>query len=110
MPRSSITNEGGEKKVTTSDGITKVMLDVTLVDSSDTNVVAFIRDANRPYTARSATTATYEYIGLAVPGSATSASLWRISRETIATGELLYADGDANFDNIWDNYTSLSYS
>lgn len=53
------------------------------------------------------------YKGEAIPGTLTSAALWRVSRITIqADGdiEIVFADGDSNFDNIWDNRLSLSYS
>jgi hypothetical protein len=53
------------------------------------------------------------YIGQAQPGTATSAALWRIKKVTIAVdGDVaeLWANGSGNFDNIWDNRASLSYS
>lgn len=53
------------------------------------------------------------YRGDALPGTLTSAALWRVQRLTFqADGdvEILYADGDDAFDNIWDNRLSLSYS
>ena len=53
------------------------------------------------------------YKGTANPGTATSAAAWRMERITIATDgdvSILYADGNDNFDNIWDNRASLSYS
>ena len=52
------------------------------------------------------------YIGEAEPGSLTSASLWRIKRivETGPDSEITWADGDSNFDNIWDDRLSLGYS
>jgi len=52
------------------------------------------------------------YIGEAQPNTLTSTASWRIKR-IVFTGddsETLYADGDANFNNIWDNRASLSYS
>lgn len=55
---------------------------------------------------------TTAYLGEAAVGSATSASAWRISKFTFsAEGDVIieYADGNANFDNVWDNRTSLSY-
>lgn len=52
------------------------------------------------------------YIGDALPGSATSAAVWRIKR--VVTSGLAraveFADGNTNFDNVWDNRVSLSYS
>jgi len=54
-----------------------------------------------------------EYIGVAQPGTVTSAASWKI-RKMIYTGfnitEILWCDGDLLFDNVWDNYASLSYS
>lgn len=54
------------------------------------------------------------YQGEAVPGSATSSAVWRITRtEFVGSDEdvvKLYADGDTAFDNIWDNRGILSYS
>jgi hypothetical protein len=53
---------------------------------------------------------TYTFIGKAEPGSLESDPVWQIQRLTNATTTILYADGDSNFNNIWTNYLSLSYS
>jgi len=55
------------------------------------------------------------YIGKAQPGTATSVARWQVSRavETTSlpiTTIITWADGDAAYDNIWDNRTALSYS
>lgn len=54
-----------------------------------------------------------EYIGIASPGSLTSAAVWKI-KKLVYSGtnvvQILWADGNTTFDNIWDNYASLSYS
>lgn len=54
------------------------------------------------------------YKGWAAVGSSTSSSLWRIQKiEFVGLDEdvvITWADGDSNFDNIWDNRVSLSYS
>lgn len=55
------------------------------------------------------------FIGRALIGTADSAAAWKISflDETNVSGSvaiLKWADGNANYDNIWDNRTSLSYS
>jgi hypothetical protein len=54
-----------------------------------------------------------EYQGWAAPGSATSAAAWAIVRHTY-TGALLtateFADGNLNFDNVWDDRATLTYS
>lgn len=52
------------------------------------------------------------YVGISSPGVATSAAVWQILRlvESGGTFNLKYADGDAEFNNIWDNRAGLSYS
>jgi len=63
------------------------------------------------YTTRIETVGTLTYIGNAVIGSATSGALWQIKRLDSTSGLIkLWADGNDNFDNIWDNRASLSYS
>ena len=56
--------------------------------------------------------ATTSYRGEAVPGTATSAALWRVQRITITGDDLVieWADGSANFTKIWDDRLSLTYS
>lgn len=52
------------------------------------------------------------YIGEAEPGSLTSDPVWRIKKVDF-TGDdsaITWADGNSNFDNIWDDHLSLSYS
>lgn len=53
------------------------------------------------------------HFGRAAPGSNTFDAVWEIRRLNYdgagnPTG-WEYADGNGNFDNIWDNYASLSY-
>lgn len=53
------------------------------------------------------------YRGDALPGTLTSVAAWRVTRMTLQSDgdiEILYADGNDNYDNIWDNRLSLSYS
>ena len=53
------------------------------------------------------------YRGDALPGTATAAAGWRVQKLTQQSDgdmEILYADGNDNYDNIWDNRLSLSYS
>lgn len=55
--------------------------------------------------------ATVSYIGEAAPASSTSASVWRIRKLDTTSGvALLYADGNTQFDNVWDNRASLTYT
>lgn len=52
------------------------------------------------------------YLGYADPGTSNASALWQIRRITTTGEDLLieYADGDALFDNVWDDRASLSYS
>jgi hypothetical protein len=51
-------------------------------------------------------------MGIAAIGSATSAAVWQIHRIDTTGGNVSvdYADGNENFDNIWDNRASLTYA
>ena len=59
--------------------------------------------------------ATICYIGRATRGSSTSAAVWQIRKYT-TTGIIAtaiaeeWADGSDNFDKVWDDRASLSYS
>lgn len=52
-----------------------------------------------------------EYIGWAVCGASTASPIWKICRKvTVASVETVeWADGDAKFDNIFDNRATLTY-
>lgn len=63
-------------------------------------------------TEKDVASATVTYIGKANPNAATSDPVWQIRRVTTTVGGNLstrYADGNVEFDNIWDNRASLSY-
>ena len=54
------------------------------------------------------------YQGTADPGTAKSAALWRIAKFTYDGSsnltDIQMADGYLNYDNIWNDRVSLSYS
>ena len=52
------------------------------------------------------------YRGWANVGSSSASAVWRIQRISISDGVYTFewADGDADFDNVWDDRASLSYS
>lgn len=55
--------------------------------------------------------ATITYIGKASTGSDDASAVWSIKRMNTASGlEITWADGDALFDNVWDDRAILSYS
>lgn len=51
------------------------------------------------------------YIGEAVPGTALSEPKWRIKKilTTVAGVDILWADGNSDFDNVWDDRATLTY-
>jgi len=52
-----------------------------------------------------------EYFGFAPTGTLTSAASWRIFRLDSSTGLVKeFADGDADYDNEWDDRETLSYA
>jgi len=54
-----------------------------------------------------------EYAGYAPAGTSNASAEWRITKfyydGTLMSGQR-YADGNINFDNVWENRVSLSYS
>jgi hypothetical protein len=51
------------------------------------------------------------YVGKAPIGSATSSAVWQIVKLDTTSGLVkTWADGNASFDNIWDNRASLTYN
>jgi hypothetical protein len=57
------------------------------------------------------TTADTTYIGKAPIGTATSSATWQVAKLATSSGLIkTWADGNASYDNIWDNRASLSYS
>lgn len=57
------------------------------------------------------TTANVIYIGLATPGSQPDSAVWQIQKTDTTSGVVsTFADGNAKFDNEWDNRANLSYS
>lgn len=76
-------------QITDFGGVTSRLVNV-LIDSIDLNL---------------------KYLGDAALGSGEDAAVWRIRRiDETNLMEQTWADGDDNFDNIWDDRESLSYS
>ena len=69
---------------------------------------------NMTYNTLIDTVDTFKYVGESLPGSATSARLWRIKRidQTDTGGDvnILWANGVATLDQIWDDRLTLTYT
>jgi hypothetical protein len=55
---------------------------------------------------------TVTYVGKADPGSSEASAVWQIKKITVSGTETIitWADGDVNFNNVWDNRAGLSFS
>lgn len=57
------------------------------------------------------TTANVTYVGRARIGENTAHAVWQIHKINQASGMIItWADGNAEFDNVWDNRASLTYA
>ena len=58
--------------------------------------------------------ATKNYYGLAAPGTVTSAAGWQIREETLdsqgRTTSIKFAGGTLEYNQVWDNRATLTYS
>lgn len=98
----NLTSENADKRATTGtdlDAFGKRGLDVYDLLS-------------QPMSIRIDEVGTTEYYGFAPVGSSESSAVWQIKRLTVsgAITSITFADGDSNFDNVWDNRASLTYS
>lgn len=52
------------------------------------------------------------YTGSAQPGTLISVAKWKISKTILSSSGFVrtWADGNTNYDNVWDNRAALSYS
>ena len=66
-----------------------------------------IEDTN--YTLRIYSSGTDTYIAEALAGSSTASAVWRVQKVD-SSGNILFADGDTKFNNIADNYLTISYN
>lgn len=69
-------------------------------------------DIESQYTSRiDEASATITYVGHADPGSAEGVAVWRIKKiDSSGVLKVLFADGDKEFNNIWTDRASLTYS
>lgn len=93
----------------TSSGTLRVVLPT---DQTSIPVTGTFSSTEAVYTTRiDEASGTVTYIGDADPGTATSASSWRVKKIDSSSGtSILFAGGDDTFVNAWDDRASLSYS
>ena len=89
---------------TTNQGLEDLTDRVEELEMGTSLALRYDQDADPP---------TYAYLGQALPGALTSAPAWRIQKLVFNSGgdvTCTWADGNSNFDNVWDNRASLAYS
>jgi len=62
------------------------------------------------YKVRFDDTGTYVYVGIAAPGTLTTAASWSIKRITSATGDVDWINGNSSFSNVWTTRAAGAYS
>ncbi len=105
------TGDGG-KLVTVNTGETALEFTDAYYTKTATDTLLNEKESFEAYTTvNDMPDSTTVYVGKALIGSATSGALWRV-KKVIITGSSrasTWADGNSNYDNIWDNRISLSY-
>lgn len=98
-------------------GVLRQVVSVAGLASTDfSSLLLELRILNGSYAQRvDKASTTVTYLGWAEPGTATSAAEWRVKRITESSegsGDyaMEFADGDSDFDNVWDDRASLSYA
>ena len=73
--------------------------------------VPHVFSGSEPESVRIDDATTYQYFGYAAIGSTEGSSVWKICRLTAANPPaLLWADGNSDYDNVWTNRASLTYT
>jgi len=111
---SSFSDSGDVDKKGLVDGDRHVQVDVLsseLPSSASTETtLQTISFGGFKFTLRLTTVGSVDYVGEAAIGTATSSASWRIKKIDSTSGIILQWAGTGTFDQIWDNYASLSYS
>lgn len=82
-------------------------LPVTASTETTLQTIAF---GGTKYALRFVTVGSVDYLGEAAIGSATSSSVWRVKKIDSTTGISITWAGTGTFNQIWDNYASLTYT
>ncbi|MBP6911772.1 MAG: hypothetical protein KBB88_01050 [Candidatus Pacebacteria bacterium] len=110
----SFSDSGDVAQSALVDGDRHVQVDVlssTLPTSASTETtLQTIAFGGTKYALRMSTVGNFDYIGEATIGSTTASAVWRVRRIDTTSGIVITWAGTGTFDQVWDNYPSLSYS
>ncbi|MDP3758770.1 MAG: hypothetical protein Q8Q86_03550, partial [Candidatus Daviesbacteria bacterium] len=112
---SSFSDSGGVAKRGLVNAARNVQVDVlssALPTSASTETtLQTISFGGKKYALRLTTVGSIDYVGEADTGTATSSALWRAKKVDSTSGIIItWADGNANFDNVATDLTTLTYS
>ena len=117
-PTSAITGLDAALAQFTSDiaaNLSAINVNSGLIAVNDSRITALETGVTLAQRIDDTTSSTVFYFGEANPGTLNADNVWRIRRITFITpGEddvdVEWADGNANFDNVWDDRLILAYS
>lgn len=112
---SSYSDSGGVAKSGLVNAARNVQVDVlssALPSSASTETtLQTISFGGKKYALKMTTVGSVDYVGEADTGTAASSALWRAKKVDSTTGIIItWADGNANFDNVATDLTTLTYS
>ena len=115
LPDSSFSDSGSVAKKGLVDADRHVQVDVLSsalpTTASTETTLQTISFGGKKYALRLTTVGSVDYVGEADTGTATSAALWRAKKVDSTSGIIItWADGNANFDNVATDLTTLTYS
>jgi len=110
----STTNRSLIGNVTLSDAKTYIgLVTATIGNSPNVSILGNVTTYPAQYSfyQQASLVSGYTFYGFALPGSNPTTANFKIQRETLNTGEVLYASGLANFVNIWSaaSLASITY-
>jgi hypothetical protein len=97
------------KGATIASNVITLEYDTTAMNNADPLMIIYDQPGDGELAVRIDELTTYTYVGYANPGTSEASAAWRVKRITNATGNILWADGNSNFDNVWANRVALTY-
>ena len=114
LPPTSFSDAGNVAKSGLVDGDRHVQVDVLSsslpVSASTETTLQTIAFGGTKYALRFTTVGSVDYMGEAAIGSITSSAVWRVKKIDSTTGISITWAGTGTFNQVWDNYASLTYS
>lgn len=111
--RSSSVTIGGSSSVVVTSAVSSPSIGVIYGATGPTGPAGPAGGESVPYATRvDEVSGGVTYIGEADPGESAADATWRIKRLTETGPDIViaWADGNANFDNVWNDRLGLSYS